>query len=119
MATWVLSECGLRPLKPLPKINCPRPRTGLLSKTSIPSSFRPIAVCKANNFGFSLSSSSGVRGQSWKLNVSAPLRVSTVGEEDKDKDKDKDRRVINGGGEGVEDELSSTLVCRLHLNWLI
>ena len=47
------------------------------------------------------------------------MRVSTVGEEDKDKDKDKDRRVINGGGEGVEDELSSTLVCRLHLNWLI
>ena len=32
--------------------------------------------------------------------MSAPLRVSTVCEEDKD----KDRRVINGGGEGVEDE---------------
>lgn len=94
MATWVLSECGV---KPLPRIY-PRPRTGLVSKSSIPSSFRPLQPCKATNFGLSLSSSNGFRGHNWKLNVSAPLRVSSVGEEDNEK-----RVVVNGGG-GVEDE---------------
>ncbi|PON86591.1 Fatty acid desaturase [Trema orientale] len=93
MATWVISECGV---KPLPKIY-PRPRTGLLPKTSVPSSFRPLPVCKSSNFGFSWSSSTGFKGQNWKLNVSAPLWVSNVGEEGKE-------RVVVNGGEGAEDE---------------
>ncbi|XP_062092481.1 omega-3 fatty acid desaturase, chloroplastic-like [Humulus lupulus] len=95
MATWVLSECGVKPLLRI----YPQPRTGMLSnsKPSIPSSIRTLPVCKSSKLGFSLSSSSGFRGQNWKLNVSAPLRVSDVGEEGHEKRQVEDESGFDPG----------------------
>nr|AAM77643.2 chloroplast omega-3 desaturase [Prunus persica] len=74
MASWVLSECGL---KPLPRVY-PQARNGLTSKTAIFANARPLPVCKSNIFGSSLRASNGIRGTNWALNVSAPLRVPSV-----------------------------------------
>ncbi|TQD76001.1 hypothetical protein C1H46_038488 [Malus baccata] len=71
MATWVLSECTL---KPLPKFY-PHPRNAHPSKPTVPSSLRPFPTSKSTNpFGF--------REAKWSLNVSAPLRVPSVDGED-------------------------------------
>lgn len=90
MARWVLSECGL---KPPPKIY-PQPRCGISSKTAISSHIR---LCKSHILGLSLRSSSGFRGKTWILNVSAPSRVIPVGEDDKE-------RVGINGVNGAEDD---------------
>lgn len=74
MASWVLSECGL---KPLPRVY-PQARKGLTSKTAIFANARPLSVCKSKNLGSSLRVSNGIRGTNWALNVSAPLRVPSV-----------------------------------------
>ncbi|XP_027337864.1 omega-3 fatty acid desaturase, chloroplastic-like isoform X2 [Abrus precatorius] len=78
MATWVFSECGLRPLPPV----FPRPRTG------------PISCHKPSKFRF-LNTNKGVadlklQQRKWELRVSAPLRVVTTEGEEKR---------INGVGE--------------------
>ena len=85
MASCVLSECGL---KPLPRIFYPPLRNGLASNTTFPSKIRPPPNCqKSLCVGSSLRLSSGLRGNSWwALNVSAPLRVPSVGEEDEKSD---------------------------------
>lgn len=72
MASWVISECGL---KPLPRIY-PQTRNGLTSKP-----IRPLLLSKSKNLGSALRLSNGFRGQSWALNVSAPLNVVTLGED--------------------------------------
>ncbi|CAN6710051.1 unnamed protein product [Malus baccata var. baccata] len=83
MATWVLSECTL---KPLPKFY-PHPRNAHLSKPTVPSSLRPFPTSKSTNpFGF--------REAKWSLNVSAPLRVPSVDGED------NARVSTNGVGDG-------------------
>lgn len=75
MASWVISECGL---KPLPRIY-PQTRNGLTPKHT---SIRPLQLSKSNNLGSSLRLSNGFRGQNWALNVSAPLNVLTLDGED-------------------------------------
>jgi len=90
MASWVFSECGLKP-----RIYPRELRDGLASNTTFPSKRRPPPICKSHCVGSSLRLSSGLRGNSWwALNVSAPLRVPSVGEED-----EKGKRVS-----GVEDD---------------
>ncbi|KDO56666.1 hypothetical protein CISIN_1g012763mg [Citrus sinensis] len=99
MASWVLSECGL---KPLPHI-FPRPRTGinpskarfLHSKKSITDLKLPSVKCSGD---FS-------RDRNWGLKVSAPLRVAPLEGED------EEERIngVNGIGnnKGVEEEEGS------------
>ncbi|KAL0359168.1 UNVERIFIED_CONTAM: Omega-3 fatty acid desaturase, chloroplastic [Sesamum angustifolium] len=90
MASWVLSECGLRPL---PRVY-PKPRTGHPLLNSNPTKLRFSRTDLGN--GSSLCLSSGIlREKNWALRVSAPLRVQQV-EEEKSKEGE---RVINGGEE--------------------
>lgn len=93
MASWVLTECGL---KPLPR-NFPRHRAGLASKSSFPSEVRQLPIFKSYHLVSSLGVSSGFRGNSWALNVSAPLRVTSVGEGD-------EKRERESGVNGLEDD---------------
>ncbi|KAL0402917.1 UNVERIFIED_CONTAM: Omega-3 fatty acid desaturase, chloroplastic [Sesamum radiatum] len=91
MASWVLSECGLRPL---PRVY-PKPRTGRPLLNSNPTKLRFSRTDLGN--GSSLCLSSGIlREKNWALRVSAPLRVQQVEEEEENK---AGERVINGGGE--------------------
>lgn len=93
MASWVLSECGLRPF---PRINT-RPRTGLISSSK--NNHPRIRVFHSNQrktdlelrmpTGFS-------KERNWALRVSAPLRVA-YGEEEERGEK------INGV-HGVEEQ---------------
>ncbi|KAG6728773.1 hypothetical protein I3842_02G190400 [Carya illinoinensis] len=93
MASWVITECGL---KPLPRI-FPRLRDGLASNSSFPSEVRPLPIFKSYRLVSSLGVSSGFRGNSWALNVSAPLRVTSVGEGDQNRERDS-------GVNGLEDD---------------
>ena len=84
MASFVLSECGI---KPFPRIY-PKPRRAPVTASSLP--------LKPNGLG-SLSlklSSGGLRARNWGLSVSAPARVSGVGEE-----KEEEETAVNGGAE--------------------
>ncbi|XP_016649788.1 PREDICTED: omega-3 fatty acid desaturase, chloroplastic [Prunus mume] len=92
MASWVLSECGL---KPLPRVY-PQARNGLTSKTAIFANARTLRVCKSKNLGSSLRASNGIRGTNWALNVSAPLRVPSVD------GGDKGRVSVNGVEDGSD-----------------
>jgi len=92
MATWVLSECGLRPLPPV----FPRPTRPILCQK--PSKFRffstnkGVADLKLQPRGFS---SCNYRERRWELGVSAPVRVATSeGEEES-------VNGVNGVGEEV------------------
>lgn len=75
MASWVLSECGLRPLPQIYRV----PRTSLTSnsinlpKLKQPKSFAPL-----------LGVSGGLRERKWGLNVSVPLRVASAEEEERE-----------------------------------
>ncbi|OMO75994.1 Fatty acid desaturase, type 1 [Corchorus olitorius] len=98
MASWVLSECGLRPL---PRIRIyPKPRNALASNSTNNNVFKirtlPGSKANSNSFGgssFKVSTLS--RDRNWGvLNVSAPLKVAITSEDDKDKE------TING----VEDD---------------
>ncbi|KAM1042684.1 hypothetical protein ACFX13_034809 [Malus domestica] len=94
MASWVLSECGL---KPLPQV-WNRPRTAICS--SYPSK---VWVFWSNQSSADLRWDSTkiadglFRERRWGLNVSTPLRVASVEEEDE--------RVngVNGGRDGEEE----------------
>ncbi|XP_021769198.1 omega-3 fatty acid desaturase, chloroplastic-like [Chenopodium quinoa] len=70
MASWVLSECGLRPL---PK-TYPKPRTGFSSSFNN----NPLKIKTSPVFSDlkSISCCSNSRERKWEVNVSAPLRVS-------------------------------------------
>lgn len=83
MASWVLSECGL---KPLPRFYA-KPRTGQALLNSNPSKVR---ISRTSGNGYSFSLSSGFRERNWGLKVSAPLRVQPV-EENKEEGK-----ILNG-----------------------
>lgn len=91
MASWVLSECGLRPL---PRIY-PKPRTGQSLSTSNPSKLR------ISRTGFSNDSSFSVVGgeRNWGLKVSAPLRFQEVKEEENEERESVAAAVRNGGDE--------------------
>ncbi|KAJ1416226.1 Fatty acid desaturase, N-terminal [Sesbania bispinosa] len=81
MATWVLSECGFKPLPPL----FPRPRTGAISchkasKVRFLNSNKGVADLRFQPRGFTCCS---FRDKRWELRVSAPLKVGTAeGEEE-------------------------------------
>ncbi|KAB1217693.1 Omega-3 fatty acid desaturase, chloroplastic [Morella rubra] len=98
MASWVLSECGL---KPLPCVY-PRIRNGLVSNSTLPSKVRPLPkllplrTCKSHYLGCSFRLSGGLRRDSGALNVSAPLRVTPAGEEDEKRRRDTG---VKDGGE--------------------
>ncbi|KAG5553140.1 hypothetical protein RHGRI_011112 [Rhododendron griersonianum] len=75
MASWVLSECGIRPL---PKA-FPRPRTGFTS----PNQAKIDSLPSNGKFSYRKSpadsTATGFSGErKWVLNVSAPLKVATV-----------------------------------------
>ncbi|OVA02710.1 Fatty acid desaturase [Macleaya cordata] len=100
MASWVLSECGLRPL---PRV-FPRPRTGILSNNNLAAKIR-LPACKIGGplSGTDLKSicfTGGSKNRDWGLRVSTPLRVASVDGEDRE-----EGDMINGGnGSVVEDE---------------
>lgn len=95
MATWVLSECGLRPLPRL----IPKPRTGLLSNSNRSSIKLPLGVVNKkiesvgsrdlNQIWFNgaaVSNNNGSRSKDWGLKVSVPLQVASLdGEEEEEK----------------------------------
>lgn len=84
MASFVISECGL---KPLPRIY-PKPRNGQSSNYNL-------MISRANQYGSSFCSSSGIgKERNWALRVSAPLRIQPVEEENKGGE-----RVVSGGEE--------------------
>ncbi|GMP23432.1 hypothetical protein CsSME_00001038 [Camellia sinensis var. sinensis] len=92
MASWVLSECGLRPL---PRIY-PKPRTGLTSLNANPSKIKLIQSDPVCSSSFWVSSS-GSRERNWKIKVSTPLKVQSIEEEERET---KKINVVNG----VEEE---------------
>ena len=74
MASWVLSECGIRPLPQLFR----RPRTGFVSRQSNIESVQlknRTAVLKFPSISVSVGSS---RERKWVPNVSAPLKIASV-----------------------------------------
>lgn len=76
MASWVVSECGL---KPLPHI-FPRPRTGVNpTKARFFQSKKSVIDLKFPSITFSGNCSGG---RNWGLKVSAPLRVAPLDGED-------------------------------------
>lgn len=86
MASFVISECGLKPLQRI----YPKPRTGQSFLSS------DLRISKANqrfNSSFCLSSGVG-KERNWALRVSAPLRIQPVEEENRGGE-----RVVNGGEE--------------------
>ncbi|KAK7287449.1 hypothetical protein RIF29_00727 [Crotalaria pallida] len=96
-STWVLSECGLKPLPPV----FARPRIGAISCKS-PSKVRFLNINKGltdlNSEKRSLFQCCSLKDRNWELRVSAPLRVDTIeggGEEGG----------IITGANGVEQEL--------------
>ncbi|KAK3042097.1 hypothetical protein RJ639_001799 [Escallonia herrerae] len=87
MASWVLSECGLRPL---PRIYA-QPRAGTVS---IDNKIRlPLQADLTRGSSFRASSAS--RERNWALKVSAPLAVQPVNEEGDELVRER----INGEGE--------------------
>ncbi|XP_072075967.1 omega-3 fatty acid desaturase, chloroplastic isoform X2 [Arachis hypogaea] len=90
MATWVLSECGLRPLPPM----FPRPRTGSISCTkssSINSTFLSSDLKSFQQQTRFQCCSFKERRRSWEIKVSVPLRVGTIEEEE-----EEEEGIING-----------------------
>ncbi|GAB4827610.1 Omega-3 fatty acid desaturase, chloroplastic [Ancistrocladus abbreviatus] len=89
MASWVLSECGLRPL---PKI-CHPTRAGLTSIATIPAKIKlsPASTdLKRPSFGCCS------RERKWEVKVSTPLRVASVDEEESENVR------INGVSDGCK-----------------
>lgn len=92
MATWVLSECSLKPLAPV----IPRPRTGaVLSSTSKVGFLETNKVLEGSKFQ---PLRCNLRERNWGLKVSVPLRIASIEEEEQ-----KSVDVINGSN-GVEHE---------------
>ncbi|XVF76833.1 hypothetical protein PTKIN_Ptkin13bG0298600 [Pterospermum kingtungense] len=98
MASFVISECGL---KPLPHIYA-RPITGVISRNSS----KPRFLHSSKNFSDlkptnPIKISTGVFGdRNWGLKVSAPLKVASIEEEE-----EREERIINGvNGFGEEEE---------------
>lgn len=98
MASWLLSECGL---KPLPK-NFARPRTGIVSKNHSRVRFLQSNKNLAD-LRFSSTKISSSCGKSWELKVSAPLRVASVEGEEENRGERKGINGVNGFGEGDEE----------------
>lgn len=80
MATWVLSECGLKPLAPV----FPKPKTGIVSshhsKVRFLGTNKGLGVSDLKFQSKSIQSCSFEKSK-WSLNVSAPLRVDSIEQE--------------------------------------
>lgn len=98
MASFVISECGL---KPLPHIYA-RPRAGVVSRNSS----KPRFLHTSKNFSDlkttnSIKFSTGVfEDRNWGLKVSAPLKVASIEE---DEEREERIRYVNGFGEQEEE----------------
>ncbi|PRQ42918.1 putative acyl-lipid Delta(12)-acetylenase [Rosa chinensis] len=91
MASWVLSECGLRPL---PQVS-PRPRTRIAANPI------KLPTLQKNNFadlGFGSTGISSGRFRRWGVKVSAPLKVASTEE-------DEAERMRVNGVNGDEEEI--------------
>ncbi|KAJ6432506.1 hypothetical protein OIU84_019693 [Salix udensis] len=82
MASWVLSECGLRPL---PRVY-PQSRTGLTSKTTDLLKITQPPVSKSYNLGSSIKVSGWSGQRNWALNVAVPVSVPVIEKEDKERE---------------------------------
>ncbi|KAL1816985.1 hypothetical protein ACET3Z_019559 [Daucus carota] len=91
MATWVLSECGFKPLAPI----SPQPRTGFISNPpkigSLHVNAKPIGLNLCSSNGFS-------RTRLLVPKVSAPFKIVAPLEEEGEKDE-----IFNGGVDEVEE----------------
>lgn len=91
MATWVLSECGFKPLAPI----FHQPRTGFISN---PPKIGSLHV-KTNPIGLNLCSSNGFsRTSLFVPKVSAPFKIVAPLEEESEKDE-----IFNGGLDEVDE----------------
>ncbi|KAJ6407725.1 hypothetical protein OIU84_011092 [Salix udensis] len=95
MASWVLSECGL---KPLPQI-WPRPRAGIINPSKPRFLYTNRTLTDLKRLPLDKFSSECFRERNWGLKVSAPYRVASL-------DGEEDNKVIgfNGAGVGEEEE---------------
>ncbi|CAO2817065.1 unnamed protein product [Amaranthus hypochondriacus] len=93
MASWVLSQCGIRPL---PKIY-PKPITGFSSNPIKIKPFPVFSDLKSPSLIISCSSkpNSFSRDKKWEVNVSAPLRVASPFPSE-DENVDKVNNFVNG-----------------------
>ncbi|KAI4372924.1 hypothetical protein MLD38_011104 [Melastoma candidum] len=98
MSSWVLSECGI---KPLPR-NYGTPRTGC--PQSLPSAkFGGLRPRNARVAGIYVGSGS----RKWSLNVSAPVRLPSLGEEDGEERVEPGVYGVEDKGDGVAAVLES------------
>ncbi|KAL6133053.1 hypothetical protein ACLB2K_065290 [Fragaria x ananassa] len=88
MASWVLSQCGLRPLPHVSTI----PRTRIAAK---PIKLPALTKNNITHLGFGSTRISSGRFGSWGVKVSAPLRVASTEDEE-------ERMIINGDEEEIE-----------------
>lgn len=91
MASWVLSECGIRPLQKI----YPKPKTGITCNfNASPTNNSRLRLKKLDLSGSSISCSGGLKDRNWALKVSAPLRIQSVGEEDGEESRRSGRGVV-------------------------
>ncbi|KAJ6746936.1 TEMPERATURE-SENSITIVE SN-2 ACYL-LIPID OMEGA-3 DESATURASE (FERREDOXIN) CHLOROPLASTIC [Salix koriyanagi] len=93
MASWVLSECGL---KPLPQI-WPRPRAGIINPSKPRFLYTNRTLTDLKRLPLDKFSSECFRERNWGLKVSAPYRVASL-------DGEEDNKVIGFNGVGEEEE---------------
>ncbi|XP_061965595.1 omega-3 fatty acid desaturase, chloroplastic-like [Populus nigra] len=93
MASWVLSECGL---KPLPQV-WPRPRTGIINPSKPRFLYTNRTLTDLKRLPFDKFSRGCFRERNWGLKVSAPYRVASL-------DGEEDNKVIGFNGVGEDEE---------------
>jgi omega-3 fatty acid desaturase (delta-15 desaturase) len=93
MASWVLSECGL---KPLPQF-WPRPRTGIINPSKPRFLYTNRTLTDLKRLPFDKFSRGCFRERNWGLKVSAPCRVASL-------DGEEDNKVIGFNGVGEDEE---------------
>uniref|UniRef100_A0A6M2F920 Uncharacterized protein n=1 Tax=Populus davidiana TaxID=266767 RepID=A0A6M2F920_9ROSI len=93
MASWVLAECGL---KPLPQL-WPRPRTGIINPSKPRFLYTNRTLTDLKRLPFDKFSRGCFRERNWGLKVSAPYRVASL-------DGEEDNKVIGFNGVGEDEE---------------
>ncbi|KAJ6913306.1 omega-3 fatty acid desaturase [Populus alba x Populus x berolinensis] len=93
MASWVLAECGL---KPLPQF-WPRPRTGIINPSKPRFLYTNRTLTDLKRLPFDKFSRGCFRERNWGLKVSAPYRVASL-------DGEEDNKVIGFNGVGEDEE---------------
>ncbi|KAL3585778.1 hypothetical protein D5086_012645 [Populus alba] len=93
MASWVLPECGL---KPLPQF-WPRPRNGIINPSKPRFLYTNRTLTDLKRLPFDKFSRGCFRERNWGLKVSAPYRVASL-------DGEEDNEVIGFNGVGEDEE---------------